>query len=344
MLKIIANNWKLRTQNFEELGRGGEAVIYRLKPDTVAKVYLLPNDPQYREFPDQKEAAKVRHEEIQTKLFDFPTGLPAGLVVPQGVLLNGGKRIFGYTMLYIEGTAFDKLARIDGKLTPELTAKLLAGLYELVCALHAKGVIIGDFNENNIMVANETVYLIDADSMQFGRYQCRSFMLRFSAPELLAFTAAKTKGRGKKKVIVPAQAVLAKPYNELSDWYSFLVIAMRLLVHTDPYGGVAKGMDLLERLRQRITIFDQRVVYPQIARPLAVVPRPLLEAFYRAFKLGERFVPEKEIFGLNRLDPADASIRALATAATKMKTTIAAKKKPATRKKKGRKTNGRKKR
>lgn len=343
MLKIKADNWTAK--KFKELGRGGEAVIYQLKPDTAAKVFLLPTDPQYRDFPGQKEAAKVRLEEMQTKLFDFPRKLPAGLVAPQGVLLKDDKQVFGYVMPFVDGISMDKLTKIDCALTLEQKAGVLLGLYDLVGALHQLRIVIGDFNENNVIVAGNSVYLIDADSMQFGRYQCRSFMPRYTAPELLDVAKPTAKGRGRKKTILaPAEAVLARPHSELGDWYSFLVIAMRLIVNTDPYGGVAEGMDLLTRLKDRITIFDQRVLYPKIAKPLSIVPRPLLRAFYQAFKLGERFIPEKKIFELHLQDPASASMAPVVVKKKPVtKKPTARKKKPATTAKKGRKANAKRK-
>lgn len=334
MLRIKAEKWN--SKKFKELGRGGEAVIYLLKPDTAAKIFLLPTDPQYKGLPGQIAAAKVRLEEMQTKLVDFPKTLSAGLVAPKGVLLSADKKIFGYVMPYIDGTSLDKLTKTGSALTLQQAYALLLSLYELVEELHQGGIIIGDFNENNIIVSGHKVFLIDADSMQFGKYQCRSFIPRFAAPELLKVIAGKTKGRGKNKVLLPPEITLAKPFNESSDWYSFLVIAMRLIVHTDPFGGVAKDLDLFARMKDRITIFDQRVTYPLIAKPLSSVPRPLLMAFYRAFKLGERFKPDKNILDLN-YQPAAATV----TAAAAKKKINARKKKPATTTGKGVRKNAR---
>ncbi|MDO8668847.1 MAG: RIO1 family regulatory kinase/ATPase [Candidatus Buchananbacteria bacterium] len=294
VLKIKAASWEAK--NFKELGRGGEAIIYTLKPGIVAKIFLKPDAPEFAEDPELREAAWVRIEEMQTKLFSFPKDLPAELVTPTGVLVNGRNRVFGYVMPFINGTSLDKLGRTNMNPTAKKTKKMLVSLYDTVVKLHEQGVIIGDFNENNIIVFRDIPYLIDADSMQFGPYQCRSFIPRFTAPEILRITNSDAGSGRKKKDIRQWSFAMATTYNELTDWYSYLVIAMRLLTFTDPYGGVAYDMDLAERMSQRITVFDQPVVYPLIAKPLSSVPRPILETFFKVFHLHKRFIPDKKIF------------------------------------------------
>ena len=332
MLKIQAKTWQ--TSRFKELGRGGEAVVYRLKPDTVAKVFHRPDAQEFADNPQLQEAARVRLVEMQTKLLDFPADLPAQLVAPAGVLINPKRQVFGYVMPFREGTALDQFARTTSILTTKLVARLLCGLHDLVSALHKCGMVIGDFNENNVIIDKKTPYLIDADSMQFGKYQCRSFMPHFVAPELVAADknanvptprqsvsripcpdcgsltciSARTVGtparpstrRARQQTAINTslqpQFQMVAPHTETTDWYSFLVIAMRLSTFTGPFGGVVNGMDLAERLEKRVTVFDRRVVYPRVAQPLKKVPRPLLELFYRLFHLGERVVPDRELF------------------------------------------------
>lgn len=323
MLVLKTAAWN--PERFPEIGRGGEAVVYEMRRDLAAKVFLSPGAPELANNPQLQEAARVRIAEMQYKLFDFPHELPKGLIAPTAVLVDGSGKVFGYAMPFVQGVQLEQLGRTTGLLQPSFalrllarlcgwfgkqprfaerviarlyqlagkerlsaTAKLLLGLYDLVAGLHAKGVVIGDFNENNVLVAEDmTPYLIDADSMQFGLYQCKSFMPRFVAPELLKFTPSAPQGD---------QFAMVAPHNELTDWYSFLVIAMRLMTFTEPYGGVADGIDLGRRLTERITIFDPRVIYPMVARPLREVPRPILEVFFRVFHKGERFIPNREMF------------------------------------------------
>lgn len=288
--RIRASVWD--PARFPELGRGGEAIVHQLRADTVAKVFLQPDAPDFARSPPLQEAARVRIGEMQTKLAAFPQDLPRRLIAPTGILVDAHERIFGYTMPFVHGKPLDVFVRESGVQGEQRTSVLLLMLFDLVHGLHNRGVVIGDCNDRNIIVTERGLRYIDADSMQFGSYQCRTFTPQFVAPELVA---ALPHNPSQPAHVAPLFAMVA-PHTEATDWYAFLVIAMRLLTHTDPYGGVVPEMDLVERLRQRVTVFDTRVTYPVVARPLATVPRPILEAFYRAFHRGERFVPDRAIF------------------------------------------------
>jgi len=305
MMRIQTKRWN--PSRFAEIGRGGEAVIYRLREDMVAKVFLPPDACEFANEPELQEAAKVRIAEMQTKLFEFPQDLPGELVVPNAVMIDKEKKVFGYAMPYIEGTVLGQLSRTSSVLSAKSIGVLLVKLHDLVCSLHVAKVVLGDFNENNIIVAGGVPHLIDADSMQFGPYQCRSFIPKFTAPELLRAEKPKKKKKKKKKtsseeadessgLALAPRYTLAAPHNEMTDWYSFLVIAMRLITRTDPYGGVVPKMPIEERLREGVTVFDSRCVYPRVARPLKSIARPVLEAFFRTFHRGERFIPDKSLF------------------------------------------------
>ncbi|MBI3633160.1 MAG: hypothetical protein HY226_02615 [Candidatus Vogelbacteria bacterium] len=302
MMRIVADDWKHQATGFKEIGCGGEAVIYKMRDDVVGKVFMQPDDLQFKGNKELQKAAEVRIEEMQKKIFKFPRGLPAGFVVPTGALVNKKKEVFGYVMPYVKGIGMDKLAQTDSKLTDAQIAKILCSLHKLVSEIHTKGVVIGDFNENNIIVdSNHEAHIVDTDSCQFGEYLCRNFMPHFVAPELVvgdkSSTSNESQTKQTKKVSEqPKSFVLLTPHTELTDWYSFMVIAMRLITSTGPYGGVLGEMDLYQRFLERATVFDRRVKYPMNAVPLSDVPRSVLELFFRFFYRGERFIPDVKVF------------------------------------------------
>lgn len=278
LLLITANQWQ--TKHFEEIGRGGEAVVYKIKDDTVAKIFLQPSDPQFSSDQDLQKAAIERLCLMQTKLWDLPVGLPPHVVTPTGVLVDNKEHVFGYIMPFVKGSkTFSEIQKgAKGK-----SKNLLLKLYDLIAGLHEKNVVIGDLNENNILVSNRTtVKIVDTDSMQFGTYLCTTFVPRFTPPEFLS--------------IKKGSVSLKEARTTLSDWYGFLVIAMRFMTNTDPYGGVLEGMTLLERMQKHVTVFDSRVIYPKNAVPLRSLARPLLEVFFNAFYNKKRFVPDRAIF------------------------------------------------
>lgn len=289
LLRIRAPNWN--PFRFTELGRGGEAVVYHIKPDTAAKIFHAPGAPEFAGNPALQAAARVRLYDMQTKLDAFARDLPSGIVAPTGALVDAMERIFGYTMPFVQGVPLDQLTRTSSIGTLGIILSILEQLHDLVSAVHRADAVVGDLTEQNVMVASGVPHLVDADAMQFGAYPCRTFTPRFVAPELIrAIPQSHAAPAG-----LPTFEMVA-PHTTLTDWYSFLVLAMRLLTFTDPYGGIVDGMDLASRIEARATVFDRRVRYPVCARPLTDLPRPILEAFFRAFHNGERFIPNRALF------------------------------------------------
>ena len=319
MKKILSPDWKVKSKKFQEIGRGGEAIVYQIRDDLVAKVFHQPDAKEFKGDSQLQQAARVKIREMQKKLLAYPSDLPKNVSVPVGVLVDRDNEIFGYVTSFIKGVGLDKFGQTSSTLKPAEKVELITRLYDLVAELHAKGVQIGDFNDANVIVDEKTLvpYLIDSDSYQFDSFQCRTFTPRFVAPEVVNTAAIpkKEKSKTSKSVAkvgskekkdsstakvgdkeVSSPLVMVKPHDSMTDWYSFLVIVMRLITGTDPFGGVVEDMDLRQRIRKNVTVFDPRVIYPVVALPLRQVPRPILEVFYRVFKLGQRFTPARGIF------------------------------------------------
>ena len=134
--------------------------------------------------------------------------------------------------------------------------------------LHQQRVVIGDFNDLNVLVSGTSAHLIDVDSFQFGNFKTPLFCLRFLDPRL-------TDGRS----LLPV-----RPHDDDSDWYAFAVMAFQLLLLVEPYGGVYKGLPHDARLLQRITVFHRDVRYPKNAVPFGVLPDDLLQRFHQVFE------------------------------------------------------------
>jgi hypothetical protein len=136
-------------------------------------------------------------------------------------------------------------------------------------------VIIGDFNEHNVLATGQRAYLIDADSFQFGAYPCTVFTERFVDPLLCDAQAA--------------APVLCRPYTSDSDWYAFHVLVMRTLLCVGPHGGVYRPRDPARRMPQaarslrRVTVFDPEVVYPKPALHYGILPDALLDQLQAVF-------------------------------------------------------------
>ncbi|MBI5544205.1 MAG: hypothetical protein HY901_09975 [Deltaproteobacteria bacterium] len=269
------------------LGKGGEADVYDLGDGRALKVFKAPDHPDYQGLPHEQVAAERRIAEHQVKLRVFPKSLPAQVVAPEDLATDqSGRTILGYAMRKVTGAeALFRLAdpafRRAGYPAHDVVA-LFAEIHGTVGALHAAGLVIGDFNDRNVLVVGARGFLIDSDSFQFGQFLCPVFTDRFVDPLLCDGAGQST---GLRQV---------KPHGTNSDWYAFAALLMQSLLFVGPYGGVFKPKDPAARVPQsarplsRITVFHQEVVYPKPAVSPSTLPDSLLEHFHRVFQKDER--------------------------------------------------------
>ena len=263
------------------IGQGGEAEVFDIGGGQALKIFKGPQHPDFSGVPDQQDAARQRIALHQRKLPDFPQGLPERVIAPSALASDRkrGGSVVGYAMRLVGGAellaryAEPQLRRqtIDGNHVVEV----LRDLHATVAALHGAGVLIGDFNDHNVLATGKRAYLIDADSFQFGAYPCAVFTERFVDPLLCDAQAA--------------APVLCRPYTSDSDWYAFHVLVMRTLLCVGPHGGVYRPGDPARRIPQaarplrRVTVFDPEVVYPKPALHYGLLPDALLDQLQAVF-------------------------------------------------------------
>jgi hypothetical protein len=269
------------------IGQGGEAEVFDVGGGQALKIFKGPRHPDFAGSPHERDAASRRLAQHQRKLPDFPPGLPERVITPATLATERkrGGRIVGYAMRLVAGAellasyAEPQMCRQRYGQTHAAhgnqAVAVLRDLHATVAALHRAGVIIGDFNDSNVLVSGQRAFLIDADSFQFGSYPCTVFTERFVDP-LLCDPAA-------------AAPVLCRPYSDDSDWYAFHVLTMRTLLGVGPYGGVHRPADPARRVPQaarplrRVTVFDPEVVYPRPALPYDLLPDALLARLQDVF-------------------------------------------------------------
>lgn len=177
------------------VGRGGEAVVYRIdtQPTRLAKIYEPAPRPDY--------AAKLGW------MIDHPPLNPTreqahpALAWPDALLFDAQGRLRGYRMPFIRRTTpildvFNPRRRaevmppfFDRRYLHRVARNLSAALN----ALHRSGYVAGDLNESNILVTHTAlVTLIDTDSFQVSAqldrgsvvYPCPVGKLEYTPPEL----------------------------------------------------------------------------------------------------------------------------------------------------------------
>lgn len=284
MNEVYIDGKKTRLDPNAAVGKGGEADIFRIDDDTVVKVYKAPDHADFFGFPAEADMAVRRIAEQQDKLPQFPRNLPNRVVGPLKMATDrSGRKILGYTMRFVAQA--EVLFRYSERsfrssIADAKIPEIFRDLHVTVRAVHESGVVIGDFNDLNIMVRNAEAFLIDADSFQYGKFLCRVYTERFVDPLLCDPKASR-----------PA---LIKPHNADSDWYAYAVMLMKCLVFCDPYGGVFKPRkgraDVLhaERPLRRITVFDRDVKYPRPAIPYEYLPDEILHHLHLVFEKDQR--------------------------------------------------------
>ena len=151
------------------LARGGEGAVHRIAQAEgyLAKLYTQP--------PDEARVAKLR----AMIAADSPALLEAA-AWPVGLIFNSAAesaRVLGFVMPEVvdHRELHQLFSPAERKLHfPAANWKMLAlaasNLARVVSAIHQSGGVIGDLNQNNVLVsARATVILIDCDSFQFRR-------------------------------------------------------------------------------------------------------------------------------------------------------------------------------
>lgn len=279
------NGWRRERLTADKaIGKGGEADIYLLDSATVLKRYKEPDDPDYGMDPAAQHAAAVRLREQKRKLPAFPENLPPQVITPDELVFDkAGGRLVGYTMRYLDDAEVlmrlgDRQYREQGGVDGNQVVGVFRNLRRTVKAVHDQGVVIGDFNDLNVMVdKHDQAHLIDADSMQFGGFDCHTFTARFVDPLHCE----------------PDRLTLARPHDEDSDWYAYSVMLMQSMLYVDPYGGVhrpksGKRLQHDARVLDRLTVFDGDVVYPKPALPYGNLPDDVLDHLHKVFEQDKR--------------------------------------------------------
>lgn len=269
------------------VGRGGEAEVYGLAGGRVLKVFKGPDHVDFAGLPGEAAGAARRLDQHQTKLPAFPAGLPEAVVAPLELAHEGTTgRIVGYAMKRIQGAEplrrlADPAFRAAGFPSAQVV-EVFEALRRAVEGLHARGVVIGDFNDLNVLVAGARPWIIDADSFQYGGWPCTVFTDRFVDPRLCDPAAGS-----------PVQVA---PYAAPADWYAWHALLMQSLLLVGPWGGVHRPKDPARRLApgarplKRVWALDPEVVYPKAARAPSTLPDELLhhleEVFVRDLRVG----------------------------------------------------------
>ncbi len=301
MANIYLGGHRLRLDPSQAIGKGGEADIYDLGDGRALKLFKTAAHPDFAGFLDQAKAAEKKIAEHQHKLPAFPKGLPRHVIVSQELAKDQNARIVGYAMPLVKGaTELALYAHRNGRqgVASDTIRDLFLALHDTVRGIHAAQVVIGDFNDLNVLAVGKEPFLIDADSFQWGTYLSSVFTALFVDP-LLCDPRQK-------------RLSLARPHGQNSDWYAFAIMLMRTLLFAGPYDGIYLPADPKKRLLHderplhRVSVFHSDVRYPKPAMPLRSLSDDLLHQLERIFVKDERGIFPRALIERMRWTMCDA--------------------------------------
>lgn len=254
------------------LSSGGEGDIY-IKDEKAFKIY--------------HETTKViplkKIEELRA--LDHPN-----IIKPESPLFDKNKNLIGYSMKYIKDSfSLSRLITNDFRSQHHIENKdilnIVKQIIDITKFVHQKKCFIVDGNEMNYIVSNDfkQVYFIDVDS-----YQTPSFKPTAYSPSTLDPNSNK------------------KNFNEFTDWFSIGIVLCNLLIGIHPFKGKYKGNkynfgknDFQERMKQRISVFNEDVKVNSAVRDFSIIPVNLQSWFYQLFEKGERIAPPEKFGEVN---------------------------------------------
>ena len=210
-----------------QIGEGGEGVVYKIPslPGKAAKLFRSHVDTGRK----KARIEALMHCRAASKIDNLLVA-----AFPEELLFRADHTFAGYLMPQVSSTL--KLHHVLRKADrtayfPELTYKgmiiIVYNLAELTCHLHEKGIVMGDMNQNNILLYPDgTMCLIDCDSFDITDPNTgEHFPCTVGTPELLA------------PELQDGGFLADKTFTKESDCFSLAIHIFRLLMNNaDPFG------------------------------------------------------------------------------------------------------------
>ena len=275
-MNVWIGSTQVTLSDADVLGVGGEACVY--KHGNVAVKLYHPPAPGLAAA--ERKIAKEAVEKKLVKVSRFPSPVPPELVAPLELAKDRKGHAVGFTMPLVGGGAEPVLRLTQRRWRENLVpnARVVAlyrKLADVLTRLHGTGIVFGDLNDANVLFrprpdgagADEQVFLIDADSVQFGAFPCVVAHERYLDPRLY----------GRDLSAAPL-------FTPNTDWYALAVMAFSSLLYVHPYGGILDALPtMLRRAEARHSVLRSDVTYPKAAVHYRILPDDVLHWFGQVF-------------------------------------------------------------
>ncbi|TAI67630.1 hypothetical protein [Bradyrhizobium sp. Leo170] len=242
---------------------GGEGSIYKTG-QTVVKLYTDPNKMARDGMPEKvKMLARLQHP---------------GIVAPHGLVLDDSRKPIGFYMPFVVGEPMSRVFVSDYRSRTGFgewdAVAVTQCMFDIVAYAHTQQVLLVDANELNWLVHftkgnAASASVIDVDSWAIGRWPATVIM-----PSIRDWSA--------------------KAFSPETDWFAWGIVAFQVFTGIHPFKGRIEGYkpgDLVRRMKDNASVFDQRAKLPLSVRDFSCIPGPLLDWFQATFQLGKRGTP-----------------------------------------------------
>ena len=250
-------NVSLTNSNF--VTSGGEAKIFKSN-NTIYKIYHNPSEM----IPDGK-------------IYELQEIKEPNVLIPKDIIIdNKGARV-GFTMDPVERVIhlcqlFTNSFINQNNVSNDTIIALVSRMQDTIHSIHSAKCIQVDGNELNYLVDEskfEKCYFIDVNS-----YQTKSFPATVIMPSIRDWHA--------------------KVFNELTDWFSFAIIACQLFIGIHPFKGKHqdfKRHDMKKRMVANISVFNKNTRVAKSVRDFSRIPSNYMDWFLNLFEKGKRELP-----------------------------------------------------
>ncbi len=189
------NKTILYTENKEEVvlkkvlnNMGSEGIIYEVDDKYVAKIY------KDKHLTNKEEKLKLMlKNKIKNDKLCWPIALLydsnnkfVGYLMPK---VSSNYLTLGRSILNLLNKTLVKNTKGLDKWNRKSLVSLCSNLASCFASLHENNIIVGDINQNNILIdvndnTGNSFYLVDLDSLQIGPYPCPVGMIAFTSPKI----------------------------------------------------------------------------------------------------------------------------------------------------------------
>ena len=242
------------------LASGGEGAVYC--KDGLA----------YKIFHDPKQMLPL------TKINELALIKATNVLRPKHVVYDVKAVPVGYAMDYVANCHalckfFTKAFKTRNNIAHEDINSIIEKMQETIKSIHAAKCLVVDLNELNVLVCPkfDTPYFIDCDSFNTPSHKATAIMDN-----------------------IRDRMVKDNHWTELSDWYSFAILACNMWLNLHPFKGSHpdyKPNEWQKRMEDGISIFDPKAALPSVCNDFSVIPPSHLGWFKDIFLKNNRSIP-----------------------------------------------------